>query len=95
MECFVKYQISANSIPFAADITGLFPRWMTIRRGQVLCALLGLAITPWNFLQNARQFLTFLGSYVSYLCSCLSRSYSQYILLLEHVHGLPSCCHLG
>ncbi|KAK0210378.1 permease for cytosine/purines, uracil, thiamine, allantoin-domain-containing protein [Desarmillaria ectypa] len=57
--------ISANSIPFGADITGIFPRWFNIRRGQVLCAILGLAITPWNFLTSAAQFLTFLGSYVS------------------------------
>ncbi|KAM0269866.1 hypothetical protein ACHAQH_009617 [Verticillium albo-atrum] len=32
----------ANSIPFGADMTGLFPKWLTIKRGQILCSILGL-----------------------------------------------------
>ncbi|EMC93885.1 hypothetical protein BAUCODRAFT_93813 [Baudoinia panamericana UAMH 10762] len=53
----------ANSVPFGADCTGLFPRWMTIRRGQILCAVLGVAIVPWELLANATKFISFLGSY--------------------------------
>ncbi|KAJ3848545.1 NCS1 family nucleobase:cation symporter-1 [Lentinula lateritia] len=82
--------ISANSIPFAADITGLFPRWMTIRRGQVLCALLGLAITPWNFLQNATQFLTFLGSYNMFMGSLLAIIWADYFLIRKGNIHIPS-----
>ncbi|KAF5387579.1 hypothetical protein D9757_006585 [Collybiopsis confluens] len=82
--------ISANSIPFAADITGLLPRWMTIRRGQVLCALLGLAITPWNFLQNAKQFLTFLGSYNMFMGSLLAIIWSDYFLVRKSNYHIPS-----
>ncbi|KAF9067601.1 NCS1 nucleoside transporter [Rhodocollybia butyracea] len=82
--------ISANSIPFAADITGLAPRWMTIRRGQVLCAILGLAITPWNFLQNAQQFLTFLGSYNMFMGSLLAVIWSDYFLVRKSNFHIPS-----
>ncbi|KAJ3905955.1 NCS1 family nucleobase:cation symporter-1 [Lentinula edodes] len=82
--------ISANSIPFAADITGLFPRWMTIRRGQVLCSLLGLAITPWNFLQNARQFLTFLGSYNMFMGALLAIIWADYFLVRKGNIHIPS-----
>ncbi|KAL4875889.1 permease for cytosine/purines, uracil, thiamine, allantoin-domain-containing protein [Aspergillus karnatakaensis] len=52
-----------NSIPFGADMTGLFPRFLTIRRGQILCAILGIAVVPWKLLANASAFLSFLGSY--------------------------------
>lgn len=53
----------ANSIPFGADMTGLFPRLLTIRRGQVLCAVLGVAVLPWQLIANAGAFLSFLSSY--------------------------------
>lgn len=36
--------ISSNSIPVGCDLTGLFPRYFTIVRGQVLCALLAVAV---------------------------------------------------
>lgn len=47
----------ANSIPFGADMTGLFPKVLTIRRGQVLCAILGVVVQPWQLMANAGAFL--------------------------------------
>jgi NCS1 family nucleobase:cation symporter-1 len=51
----------ANSIPFGSDMTGLFPKWLTIRRGQVLCALLGVIVQPWQLMANASAFLRLVG----------------------------------
>ncbi|KAJ4424436.1 hypothetical protein N0V82_000958 [Gnomoniopsis sp. IMI 355080] len=53
----------ANSVPFGADSTGLFPKYLTIRRGQILCAVLGVCVLPWELLASASAFLSFLGSY--------------------------------
>jgi nucleobase:cation symporter-1, NCS1 family len=53
----------ANSIPFGADMTGLFPKYLTIRRGQILCAILGVAVVPWKLIASASAFISFLGSY--------------------------------
>lgn len=47
----------ANSIPFGSDMTGLFPKWLTIRRGQILCAVLGVVVQPWQLMANASAFL--------------------------------------
>ena len=44
-------------------MTGLFPQYLTIRRGQVLCAILGFALVPWKLVATADKFITFLGSY--------------------------------
>jgi nucleobase:cation symporter-1, NCS1 family len=55
----------ANSLPFGADMTGLFPRWLTIRRGQILCSILGVVVMPWKLIANATAFLSFLG-YVAF-----------------------------
>lgn len=49
--------IGANSLPFGSDMTGLLPKWLTIRRGQILCALLGVVVQPWQLMANASAFL--------------------------------------
>jgi NCS1 family nucleobase:cation symporter-1 len=47
----------SNSIPFGSDMTGLAPKWLTIRRGQVLCAILGVVVQPWHLMADAEAFL--------------------------------------
>ncbi|OBZ72482.1 hypothetical protein A0H81_08039 [Grifola frondosa] len=45
--------ISANSLSAANDMTVLFPRYINIRRGQVICAILGgWALCPWEILAS-------------------------------------------
>jgi NCS1 family nucleobase:cation symporter-1 len=63
--CFsvVGTNVGGNTIPFGSDISGLFPRYMTIRRGQVICAVVGVCLVPWKLIATAQKFLTFLGSY--------------------------------
>ena len=38
-----------------------------IRRGQILCALLGFAICPWKIEASASRFLGFLNGYTIFL----------------------------
>ncbi|KIP10434.1 hypothetical protein PHLGIDRAFT_65581 [Phlebiopsis gigantea 11061_1 CR5-6] len=60
--------ISANSLSAANDMTVLFPRYINIRRGQVLCAVLaGWALCPWEILASAQGFLTFMSGYTVFL----------------------------
>ncbi len=43
--------ISANSLSAANDMTVLFPQYINIRRGQIICAILGgWALCPWEIL---------------------------------------------
>ncbi|KAH8895262.1 hypothetical protein GQ53DRAFT_714883 [Thozetella sp. PMI_491] len=55
--------VAANSLPFGSDIAGLLPRWISIRRGQVLCLLLTFPIVPWQIIKSAQSLLTFLSGY--------------------------------
>lgn len=57
----------SNSLPVGADITGLWPKYINIVRGQVLCALLAPLCVPWKIIASASSFLTFLGSYTVFL----------------------------
>ena len=43
--------ISANSLGVGNDMAALYPRYINIRRGQVICAILGgWALCPWKIL---------------------------------------------
>jgi NCS1 family nucleobase:cation symporter-1 len=79
----------ANSIPFGADMTGLFPKWLTIRRGQVLCALLGVVVQPWQLMANASAFLRYVLRLNS--TSAILTIY-QLPRILQHLHGSPLRC---
>ncbi|KAK1673594.1 putative uracil transporter [Colletotrichum godetiae] len=57
----------SNSLPVGADTSGLWPRYINIVRGQVICALLAPLCVPWKIIASASSFLTFLGSYTVFL----------------------------
>jgi NCS1 family nucleobase:cation symporter-1 len=59
--------ISANSLSAANDLTALFPQYINIRRGQLLCAVLAWALVPWKILKNALSFLNFMAAYAVFL----------------------------
>lgn len=46
--------ISANSVSFANDATTMFPKWINIKRGMMLCSLFGgFALVPWLMVSSA------------------------------------------
>ena len=54
--------VAGNSVPFANDLMGLFPKYINIRRGQIVCAILGFAICPWLIQAKAERFLGYARS---------------------------------
>jgi len=60
--------ISANSLSAGNDMTALWPRYINIQRGQVICAFLGgWALCPWEILASATGFLSFMSGYTVFL----------------------------
>lgn len=59
--------ISANSLSAANDFTALFPSYVNLRRGQLLCAVLCWALVPWKILASAGSFLNFMSAYAIFL----------------------------
>ncbi|EIW78153.1 hypothetical protein CONPUDRAFT_127627 [Coniophora puteana RWD-64-598 SS2] len=56
--------ISTNSMGCGNDMTAIFPKYINIRRGQIICAIIGgWALCPWQILANATGFLTFLDGW--------------------------------
>ncbi|KAI0167387.1 permease for cytosine/purines, uracil, thiamine, allantoin-domain-containing protein [Pestalotiopsis sp. NC0098] len=82
--------VGANSIPFGADMNGLLPKILTIRRGQVLCAVLSVCFVPWELIATAQKFITFLGSYnifMAPICGIIMVDY--FIIRRGNIH-VPS-----
>ncbi|TFY79951.1 hypothetical protein EWM64_g4056 [Hericium alpestre] len=60
--------ISANSLSAGNDMAALCPKYINIRRGQVICAFLGgWALCPWEILASATGFLSFMNGYTVFL----------------------------
>jgi NCS1 family nucleobase:cation symporter-1 len=60
--------ISANSISAANDLMSFAPKYINIRRGQLLAAVIGSwGFVPWKILASAAKFLAFLGGYTIFL----------------------------
>ncbi|KAI1810796.1 NCS1 nucleoside transporter [Poronia punctata] len=64
----VGTNITANSISAANDLTVLFPRWVNIKRGCIIAAVIACwGLAPWKILSSAETFLAFLGGYAVFL----------------------------
>jgi nucleobase:cation symporter-1, NCS1 family len=59
--------ISANSLSAANDLMALAPRFINIRRGQLLTAVFCWALVPWKILKSAGSFLNFMSAYSIFL----------------------------
>ena len=70
--------VSSNAIPIGCDLTGLFPKYFTIVRGQILCNILIWAVVPWLLVNSATNFLTFLGSYLCFISPVLASMIVDY-----------------
>ncbi|KAI6715600.1 hypothetical protein JHW43_001802 [Diplocarpon mali] len=81
--------ISANSISAANDLMSFCPKYINIRRGQLLAAVIGSwAFVPWKILASAAKFLAFLGGYTIFLGPMTS------ILMTEFVVPVSSPSHV-
>lgn len=61
--------IAANSVSAGTDMTALLPRYLNIRRGGYICALVGLVMCPWHLLSTSNNFTTYLSAYSVFLSS--------------------------
>lgn len=60
----VTTNITANSISAANDLTSLAPKYINIKRGQLIAITVGVwGFAPWKVLASASNFLTFMASY--------------------------------
>ncbi|KAL8283189.1 hypothetical protein RQP46_005967 [Phenoliferia psychrophenolica] len=59
----VCVNIILNSVSAAMDLMAFAPKWLNIRRGAYLVALIGICVNPWQLTVNAQTFLTVLSGF--------------------------------
>ncbi|GAA5859449.1 hypothetical protein JCM8547_006829 [Rhodosporidiobolus lusitaniae] len=82
--------ISANTISAANDWTALAPRWINLRRGALLTAVLGCwACVPWFILASASSFLTFLGGYTLISAPLWAIMVTDFYIVKKRAYDIP------
>lgn len=79
--CQFALNIAGNSFSGGTDMAALLPRWINIRRGQYLTAILGLAINPWYLLSGAVVFLSVMSSYSIFIQPFLGIIVANYFIV--------------
>ncbi|KAI1656479.1 uracil permease [Daldinia decipiens] len=87
----ISVNISANAISFANDATSLAPKWLNIRRGVVLVALLGgWALCPWIIISSAAAFLNFMSAYAIFMAPIAGVLICDYWLVKKRRYDVPA-----
>lgn len=61
---FIDFGLSVRAKHSLTDVTAFVSQYINIRRGQILCAIIGgWAICPWEILAHAIGFLSFMSGY--------------------------------
>ncbi|KAG8932925.1 hypothetical protein FRC03_000061 [Tulasnella sp. 419] len=87
----ITTNIGANSISAANDLTAMAPRFINIRRGQIICAIIGgWVMCPWEILATAIGFLTFMGGYTIVLGPISAIMIIDYFIIHKKAIDVPS-----
>ncbi|KAK7463098.1 uracil permease [Stygiomarasmius scandens] len=73
--------ISANSVSAGCDLTALLPRFINIRRGGYIAAIVGFCILPWKLLQSSNGFTSYLSAYSVFLSSIAGVMVTEYYFI--------------
>ena len=63
--------VAANSVSAGCDLTALCPRFINIRRGGYISALVAICMNPWLLYTSSSSFLNYLSAF-SVLLSCIA-----------------------
>ncbi|KAG8691537.1 hypothetical protein FRC11_001841 [Ceratobasidium sp. 423] len=85
--------ISANSVSAGCDLTALFPRFINIRRGGYIAAIVGLAMCPWQLLKDSNSFTSYLSAYSVFLSSIAGVMITEYWLVRRGHYRIADLYH--
>ncbi|RAL58370.1 hypothetical protein DID88_006050 [Monilinia fructigena] len=71
------------------DIAALFPKYISIRTGFFICAVLSIAIQPWYLLKSASIFISFLASYQIFLSAITGVLLCHYFIIARGFLKIP------
>ncbi|KAK9342067.1 permease for cytosine/purines, uracil, thiamine, allantoin-domain-containing protein [Lipomyces starkeyi] len=87
--CAIFSSIFENSLPAGNDLAALFPKYITIRIGFFICAVVSFALNPWYLLGSASIFVSFLASYQIFLSAITGVLLCNYYLVARGYLEIP------
>ena len=73
--------VPGNALSGGFDFAATFPKYLNIRRGAYLTALLSMVVNPWQLLATASTFLSVLSSYSVFLGPMIGLMISSYFIV--------------
>ncbi|AGO10912.1 AaceriAFR598Cp [[Ashbya] aceris (nom. inval.)] len=83
--------LANNAIPAGTDMTALLPKFVNIRRGSYICAVLALVICPWNLLSGSETFVNALAAYAVFLSAIAGVISADYYIVRKGYVNLRHC----
>lgn len=83
--------VSSNSISAGTDMTALLPKFINIRRGSYICAVISLVICPWNLMASSSKFTSALSAYAVFLSSIAGVVAADYFIVRKGLVDLQYC----
>jgi len=77
----IGVNVAGNALSGGFDFAATFPKYINIRRGAYLTALLSIAVNPWKLVNTATIFITVLGSYSVFLGPMVGLMISSYFVV--------------
>lgn len=77
----IGVNVPGNALSGGFDFAATFPKYINIRRGAYLTALLSIAVNPWKLVNTATTFLAVLGSYSVFLGPMTGLMISSYFIV--------------
>lgn len=82
--------LSANVISAANDLTGLFPKYINIRRGSIIITIIaGWVMVPWKIVSSASSLLTFMAGLSVFLAPIAAVLASDYWIVKQRNFDVP------
>ena len=91
----ISLNVVGNSFSGGTDMSSLVPKYINIRRGQVLTAFLGLVINPWYLLSGAVVFISVMSAYTIFLQPFLGILVAHYFIIQKRRVKVSDLYRLG
>lgn len=73
------------------DMTTMCPKWINIKRGMIMCMLLGgWALCPWIIIKSGKTFLSFMGAYAIFMAPMAGILFCDYWLIKRRRYDVPA-----
>lgn len=87
--------ISGNALAGGFDLAATFPKYVNIRRGAYITAILSPIVNPWRLVNTATTFLVVLSSYSVFLAPMTGLMVSSYFLVNKRKISIDDLYHGG